>query len=151
MPRPKGLAKTGGRQKGTKNKTPELRALISEALDKAGGVDYLVRQANENPGPFLQLLGRLVPREIQAEISGELTVRAEIRRELIDRLVILMAPSTAQDATRATIDCAMDAVAGLPHLPSGDDPVTLRDRKRERASLTHAIGDAAPQSSFDLT
>lgn len=32
-----------------------------QALDKAGGVDYLVRQANENPGPFLALVGKTLP------------------------------------------------------------------------------------------
>lgn len=38
-----GTPKTGGRQKGTPNKlTADVKAMILEALDKAGGVKYLV-------------------------------------------------------------------------------------------------------------
>lgn len=38
-----GTPKTGGRQKGTPNRlTSDVKAMILEALDKAGGVSYLV-------------------------------------------------------------------------------------------------------------
>lgn len=57
--------KTGGRKKGTPNKlTGEVKAMILAALDKVGGVDYLARQANENPGPFLSLVGRVMPLQL---------------------------------------------------------------------------------------
>ena len=35
--------------------------MILMALDKAGGVDYLHRQAEESPGAFLSLIGKVLP------------------------------------------------------------------------------------------
>lgn len=35
--------------------------MIVEALDKAGGVKYLVKQANKNPAAFLGLVGKVMP------------------------------------------------------------------------------------------
>lgn len=64
--KPKGLPKTGGRQKGTSNKvTRELKDLIRGALDQAGGQDYLYSQALENPTAFLGLIGKILPQKIE--------------------------------------------------------------------------------------
>ena len=38
-----------------------VRDMILEALDGAGGVDYLKRQAEENPRAFLSLLTKVIP------------------------------------------------------------------------------------------
>ena len=60
--RPKGGPKLGGRVKGTPNKTTvELKTMILKALDNSGGVDYLQRQADENPSAFLTLVGKVLP------------------------------------------------------------------------------------------
>lgn len=54
-----------GRKKGSKNKfTAEVKDMILQALDKAGGVDYLARQAEENPGPFMTLVGKVLPLQV---------------------------------------------------------------------------------------
>lgn len=51
-----------GRPKGTPNKVnAALKDMILGALDEAGGVQYLVSQARENPGPFLSLVGKVLP------------------------------------------------------------------------------------------
>lgn len=51
-----------GRPKGSQNKaTAALKDMILAALDKSGGVEYLMRQAEENPGPFLSLVGKVLP------------------------------------------------------------------------------------------
>lgn len=56
------------RSKGTPNRsTALLREMICHALDGVGGVEYLKRQAEENPNAFMSLLGRVLP--IQAQIS----------------------------------------------------------------------------------
>jgi len=101
MPRPKGLAKTGGRRKGTPNQfTADVRPMVYQALQKAGGVDYLVRQADENPGPFLSLVSRCMPKEIHQEVTAEIRIRQETRRELIESVVALLAArNTAQERT----------------------------------------------------
>jgi hypothetical protein len=62
----------GGRQAGTPNKIPnEVREMILAALDGAGGVDYLQQQARDNPGAFLTLIGKVLPKDIHAEVKNE--------------------------------------------------------------------------------
>jgi len=67
-------APTPGRKKGQVNKTTALlKDAIIQAAEKAGGegglVSYLETQATVNPGPFLSLLGKVLPLQIQG--SGE--------------------------------------------------------------------------------
>jgi hypothetical protein len=70
--------KTGGRKKGSPNvMTKNLRTMIMNALSKAGGEDYLVKQSVENPTAFMQLVGKVVPAELKADISGGLTISWE--------------------------------------------------------------------------
>ena len=63
----KGNPKTGGRKCGTRNKTTSLlKDAILEAAQQAGGdtdglVAYLKQQAEANPGPFMALLGKVLP------------------------------------------------------------------------------------------
>lgn len=73
MARPKGLPKTGGRQKGVPNKiNRDLKEMILGALDKAGGVDYLVLQAGEKPAAFLALVGRVLPMTVAGDPDNPL-------------------------------------------------------------------------------
>lgn len=66
-----GRAKTGGRKKGSPNKvTKELKTMILGALDENGGQKYLSQQAQENPTAFLQLLGKILPNEMKAQVSS---------------------------------------------------------------------------------
>lgn len=44
--------------------TRELREMILAALDGAGGQKYLQQQAKENPGPFLSLIGKCLPKDV---------------------------------------------------------------------------------------
>ena len=56
--------KTGGRQKGTLNKTTrDMKAAILEAFERAGGVDYLHALANDEPRTFATLLAKVMPSE----------------------------------------------------------------------------------------
>lgn len=80
----------GGRTKGTPNVLPDLRAMTLRALVQAGGVDYLVRQASEEPKAFIGLLGRIVPREVHTELTAEVRIRQEVRRDLVEKLIQLM-------------------------------------------------------------
>mgnify|MGYP000588982356 CR=1 FL=1 len=73
-----------GRPKGAQNKaTTQLKDMILQALDKAGGVDYLFTQAHDNPGPFIALLGKVMPMQINAELAGKII--SEVRHRVIDR------------------------------------------------------------------
>ena len=41
--------------------------MIIAALDSAGGEQYLVEQARQNPTAFLALLGRIIPSEVRVD------------------------------------------------------------------------------------
>ena len=71
--------KTGGRKKGTPNKVSgQLKDAILEAAKKAGGKDgiigYLSAQATANPGPFMALLGKVLPLQVTGEGDGPLKI-----------------------------------------------------------------------------
>ena len=68
-----GAPKTGGREKGMPNRiTADVRVMILAALDRAGGEDYLVQQAHDNPKTFLSLLGCIIPTQITGRGDKEL-------------------------------------------------------------------------------
>jgi hypothetical protein len=72
--------KTGGRSKGTPNKTTAaLKDMILAALDRKGGIKYLVEQASTNPTAFLTLVGKVLPLQVDAEHSGEIVAQVVFR------------------------------------------------------------------------
>ena len=74
MAAPKGN-KFAGSRKGIPNKvTKELKDMILGALSDAGGQAYLARQAEENPGPFLALVGKVLPMSIKSQVDGHLEI-----------------------------------------------------------------------------
>ena len=68
-----------GRPKGSPNKTT---ALLKDAIlqaaeragDKEGMIGYLHTQAVANPGPFMGLLGKVLPMQVTGEGGGSLVV-----------------------------------------------------------------------------
>lgn len=71
--------KTGGRKKGAPNKTTALlKDAVLQAAELAGGegglVAYLKAQAAVNPGPFMALLGKVLPMQITGADGGALQV-----------------------------------------------------------------------------
>ena len=69
-------AKTGGRQKGTPNKlTREVKEMILDALDQAGGVAYLVDKAETHPQAFLSLVGKVLPLQVTGEGGGPVMIQ----------------------------------------------------------------------------
>ncbi|NNH67815.1 hypothetical protein [Rhizobium laguerreae] len=73
-----------GRAKGTPNKTTALlKDAILLAATKAGGKDglvgYLEIQAAANPGPFMALLGKVLPMQIAGDPDSPI-VHEVIRR-----------------------------------------------------------------------
>lgn len=77
-------AKGPGRPKGSPNKTTALlKDAIIEAATKAGDkkglVGYLEQQARENPGPFLTLLGKVLPLTLQGDPNNPIKVEHEVK------------------------------------------------------------------------
>ncbi len=77
---PRGGKREGaGRKAGSPNVlTTEMKQLVLQALNEAGGVAYLVAQAHDRPELFFQLLGKAMPAEskveAKAEVSGRMVV-----------------------------------------------------------------------------
>ena len=77
MAKAKGTAKTGGRKKGTPNKqTTALKDMILNTLAKAGGEEYLLEQAQEDPKTFLQLVGKVLPLQVTGDKDNPLIINS---------------------------------------------------------------------------
>ena len=69
-----------GRPKGVPNKTTAaLKDMILHALDGVGGIDYLKAQARENPGPFLTLVGKVLPMTVAGDGDNPIKIVTSIR------------------------------------------------------------------------
>lgn len=75
-----------GRPKGSPNKTTSLlKDAIIKAAEQRGNkvgseglVSYLEQQAEDNPGPFMSLLGKVLPMQLANSEGGELKVTIHI-------------------------------------------------------------------------
>ena len=75
--RPKGIPKTGGRQKGTPNKaTASVKEALQLAFEGIGGTAKLQEWAQENPTKFFEIWSKLLPQEVKAELdhSGNINI-----------------------------------------------------------------------------
>lgn len=67
-----------GRPKGSVNKaTKAIKEMILQALDEAhpeGGVEYLKKQANEQPVAFMSLIAKVMPTQLTGEDGGALHI-----------------------------------------------------------------------------
>ena len=64
-----------GRPKGAQNKvTRAIKDMVGQALDRAGGVDYLIAQAEENPTAFLTLVGKVIPLQVAGQLDHNVKV-----------------------------------------------------------------------------
>lgn len=73
-----GKGKPGpGRPKGLPNKTTQaIKDAIVEAFEKAGGVEYLVTLAKEDPKTFCGLVGKVIPLQVEGTgADGEIVFR----------------------------------------------------------------------------
>lgn len=73
-----------GRPKGVPNKhTTEIKDMIRQALDGAGGVDYLIECANDprSRSAFLGLVGKVLPMTLTGPDGG--AVQTVTRIELV--------------------------------------------------------------------
>lgn len=80
----KGEKKPNQGKRGPNKENRALREMILAALDEqpGGGVEYLKIQAVENPGPFLSLLGKVLPTTLAGDKDAPLIHK--IVREIVD-------------------------------------------------------------------
>jgi hypothetical protein len=76
-----------GRKRNVSNKlTKDVKEMILAALDRVGGITYLVEQARDNPTAFLSLLGKIMPTQINATVN-----KRELAEFSRDELLALIA------------------------------------------------------------
>ena len=64
------------RPKGSPNKlTGAVKDMVIQALDQAGGVDYLAAQAEKNPAAFMALLGKVLPMQVTGGDDAPLIIK----------------------------------------------------------------------------
>ena len=96
----KGIAKIGGRRKGTPNKlTGTFREAVLLAYDSIGGHEALSKWAAENPTEFYRIAARLIPTEVKCSDGEGLTIIVDRRpyRKVIGQ------PDDAELVTRPAI------------------------------------------------
>ena len=57
--------------------TATLKDMLLASLDKAGGIEYLVRQSAENPQAYMSLIGKVLPLQIGGDANNPLKVIVE--------------------------------------------------------------------------
>ena len=91
MPAPKGTRPPNagkGRAVGSQNKvTSDVKAMILGALNKAGGEEYLFKQAVQSPAAFLTLIGKVLPTQLTGLNDGAMELKvtmtpAAVRKEI---------------------------------------------------------------------
>lgn len=91
MTTPKTVFKKGEKrpkqgQRGPNKVTKELKEMILQALDESGGVDYLVRCANNDrtKAAFLGLIGKVLPMTLVGDPENPLQAIVKIERVIVD-------------------------------------------------------------------
>ena len=71
----KGQKKPNQGKRGPAKITKALKDMILGALDDAGGQKYLTEQAMSNPGPFLALVGKVLPVTLAGDANNPIVVQ----------------------------------------------------------------------------
>jgi len=110
-----------GRPKGLPNHvTLELKGMIEKALSKAGGVQYLEEQAKANPGAFLTLVAKLLPRDLN--ISGSVGVDCQARLEAARRRLL----SGIETTTSSPAPIIRLLESAEPNSQEGEEPPSVK-------------------------
>ena len=81
-----------GRPKGVSNKlTADIKEMIVGALSDAGGQAYLARQAEENPGAFMTLVGKVLPMQLTGAEGKNLIPEVDQSKLALALLTVLHA------------------------------------------------------------
>ncbi len=76
----KGEKRPNQGKRGPAKATKELKDMILAALDESGGVDYLVRRANDpkTASAFLGLIGKVLPMNVTGTVAAQVIHRIEL-------------------------------------------------------------------------
>jgi len=78
-------SKTGGRSKGTPNKTTSaVKDAILEAFEAVGGAAYLQQVAREDFKTFCTLIGKVLPMQVTGADGNAIKTHAKIEFVIVD-------------------------------------------------------------------
>ena len=104
--RPGQSGNPAGKPKGAISKfNRSIKDMVERALHQAGGVDYLARQAEQNPVAFMGLVGRVLPLQIsggdaQSSIALHLLAAQVVSQQLQTQLSGQTPPTIDGEAKR---------------------------------------------------
>lgn len=78
----KGEKKPNQGKRGPNKLTVALKDMILGALNDAGGQAYLKRQAEENPGPFMALVGKVLPTTLAGDPQHPVKIEHALRPQM---------------------------------------------------------------------
>ena len=78
----------GRKPRGPAKLTKDMKEILHLAFERAGGVDYLVKQAHAEPKAFLALLGWIVPAQVALDLAVSFDLGAAMleNQRNLDRL-----------------------------------------------------------------
>ena len=130
------------RKPGTQNKlTVDVKNMINQAFVCAGGVKYLVRQAEKEPKAFMALLGRIVPATVAVSVS---TVFLDLGKAMLDSEQALKRltidgdrVSLDHDATTSRVVEVQSDIAS--RVVEADDEITSRVVAEDSAGFSGVV------------
>ena len=99
--------------------------MVMEALEEVGGKAWLVALAREEPRSFAQMLGKLIPQEIEARVDTDVVLRLNVGKREQEKLIAdaREVPRLAGKAENETGRPSEDIPVGHPGRPDPSPPV----------------------------
>jgi hypothetical protein len=139
--RPRKVWKRGASRKGRPNGDVfRIRSMIGEALHRAGGVNYLVKQAHENPGPFMQLVAKCMPRDVIATAEVGPNLAAALHAAMQRRLTITAKPLGINGLRDGTDGQVIEGAALPAPVPAGAEGVAPMQQAALDGGLVGSAG-----------
>ena len=105
-----------GRVKGSQNKiTKTVKQALLESLDRVGGVEWFVQLAQDDPKTYAQLIGRIIPLQIKADVDH--TVSGILFKTVYENQPEAL-PSPVVDLTADIIDATVVEPEAIEIRPS---------------------------------
>ena len=94
----------------------DMKEVIHLAFQRAGGIDYLVRQAEAEPKAFMGLLGKIVPAEVRLDVAVALNLGHEMK-------------IASDNLARLNRHNEMRTIEAVPHVDVERDDMALEEVK----------------------
>ena len=80
------VANPKGRGNSPNKVNQDVREMIQKALSNAGGVKYLTEQAEKNPVAFMSLVARILPKEMNVNVTAVTQDLVDVMQQRRDQL-----------------------------------------------------------------